>query len=150
MKLVSLPSGALRVVRHNKYDMAVLHELISHDLRGLPRRLREDLDFEPEWGNPLGPNSIEEYSSQRNFVVEAVTTALEADEKKIVIDLGEGEAWYGALNQARITIDEEFEVSKLGNPSLDEINDEDLRFACSRFWIYYSIQMAVLEEVIGA
>lgn len=150
MKLVSLPSGALRVVRHNKYDLAVLNELLSHDLRKLPRRLKNDLDYEPEWGKTLGTKSIEAYSSQRRFVIEAVTTALEADEKKMVIDLGEGEAWYGALNQARIAIDEEFEVSKLGNPSLDEINDEDLRFAYSRFWIYYSIQMAVLEEVIGA
>ncbi len=66
-----------------------------------------------------------------------------------MIDLGEGEARYGALNQARIAIDEEFEVFKPGNPRLDEIDDEDQRFVSSRFWIYYSIEVTVLEEVIG-
>ena len=128
----------------------MLSALAHEDLKHLPKTLMECPDDDPIWEEVTLPGLIDQFSTQRRFVSQKIIEALEAGSMKIEIDTADGETWYGALNQARLGLEETYQLKSYRGIHISKIEDEVISFAITRNALYGCIQTAILEEVMIA
>lgn len=123
-------------------------ETINTDV-GRPAHLAESLaglmDEESDWEELVVPDLEQSFSSQCRFVQASIDAARERDEKALFIKPRDAEKWYGAVNQARLSLQARYKLHELDDP---EGAPAELRSAHFRDRFYLMLQSLLLEYVM--
>lgn len=148
--------GGLRIDADDAADWAVLR-CITLDACGLPVDLAAQLGSlirdEPEpgdWEEFVVPELRAQFDGQIELIGRTIETALGDDPDEggsILIGAADAEAWYGALNQARLALEA---THHLGNSAEGEPDraDSERRSAFFRSQFYFAIQELLLQFVM--
>lgn len=154
MKVSSTPEGGLRIDAGGPADWAVLR-CIARDAGGRPRDLAarlgalvEDRQHPGDWEEFVVPELRATFDGQLETIAAAVEEAARrchGQAGPLHIARDQGEAWYGALNQARLALEEEH---RFGPHPAPDPADAARRAALFRAQFYLAIQALLLERVI--
>lgn len=159
MKLMPTLEGGLRIEIETPTDWLVLEQIPSDALDGgqerLAGRLGGLMDEQSEWEEVVIPELRSLFNGQVSCVVEEVRRAQEHAETgqeeargEVRIPKADAEKWYGALNQARLALEDRY---RFGPPEeiedLDAFSDEK-RSAFVRNQFYSALQGVLLEHVL--
>ncbi|WP_435893030.1 hypothetical protein [Oceaniferula spumae] len=140
--------GGLAIEPESNTDWAVL-EMITHDV-GRPAHLAESLaglmDDDSDWEEYVVPDLELNFNSQCKYVAAVIAEAREYDERAIYIKPVNADKWYGAINQARISLEARYKLEAVED--VDEAPAE-LRSAHFRNRFYLMLQSMLLEYVMG-
>ncbi|HBI30515.1 MAG TPA: hypothetical protein DDY45_00625, partial [Verrucomicrobiales bacterium] len=115
------------------------------DLAG---RLAGLMDEDSMWDEIVAPELAEEFSKQRITVVKEVMRAKE-EEDEIHILKGSVDVWYGALNQARLALEDKYRFGAREDVDPKMLEDSSARAAYFRNNFYSHIQGLLLQYVMG-
>jgi hypothetical protein len=148
--------GSLRIDADGAADWAVLR-CITLDAGGQPvdlaTRLGRLIRNEPEpgdWEEFVVPELREQFDGQLETVGRAIESALGDDPEEggsISIARSDAEAWYGALNQARLALEAEYQLGGMGDAAPDR-SDTGRRSAHFRSQFYLAVQEMLLQFVM--
>lgn len=148
MNVIPTLEGGLSIEPENAADWMVL-EAISTDI-GRPSHLAESLaglmGDDSEWEELVVPDLEQNFNVQCRYVQEAVESAREQNSQAIFIKAHNADKWYGALNQARMSLQARYDIHGLDN---FEDAPEELRSAHFRDRFYLTLQGVLLEYVMG-
>lgn len=146
MKAAPTLDGRIRIDIESHLDWMIM-QAIPHDARttgvGLADRLGgpQDAESAADWEDFVRPELCQGFDSQLDFV-EGVLAGL--DEEKpgpVFIVREDAMSWYGALNQARLALEERY---AFGDGSPDEMTP-GTRTAWYRSQFYLTLQSLMLE-----
>lgn len=157
MKLAPTLKGGLRIDADSLEDWMVL-DAICADAASLPGaplydRLSEKMAKDPDWEEFVAPDVRSQFSDQIAHISRAISSApMDEDQAgSIFISKEDAPLWYGALNQARISLEQVFHLSELDEfEDLDDLGDigEEKRSAVIRGHFYSYFQCLLLEYVL--
>ena len=140
-------AGGLKLIPEEDQDWVVLLEIAKDGDGDLSKRLAGLMDEESLWEEMIVPELEEEFSRQRLEVVTAVIKA-KGEGQALHIDKEMAEAWYGALNQARLELEARYRFGECGNFAPDEIENDAARAAFYRSDFYGTVQSLLLRYVM--
>lgn len=155
--MIVLPTlnGGVKLVIERERDWDFLKSIGKDVAKDFPARFSSLMDEDSMWDEIVQPELTEEFSSQIRYVIEQVervydesVSDYEEELPEICLTQGEAEIWYGALNQARLSI---WETQKEGKTDLAEANEQKRReviFTNGRYRFYGMIQEAILDYVM--
>jgi hypothetical protein len=148
--------GSLRIDAEDAGDWAILR-CIEIDARGrssdLATKLGERVRDEPEpgdWEELVVPELRAQFDVQVELVARMIGDAeqsAEEEEGSVIIGPAEGELWYGALNQARLAIEDRHRFSEASD-EVPERDDPARRSAYFRAQFYLALQELLLQFVL--
>lgn len=148
MKVAPTLDKRLRIDVESEVDRMILQAVIA-DARGegggLAGRLAGGMPDElaADWNEFVLPGLGEDFDGQLGVVEQAIA-GLEG-EGEIYITADDAEAWFGALNQARLALEESHHLSEVG----DEEMPPPLRTAWYRSQFYQMVQGMLLEFLMS-
>ena len=157
MKVMPTLEGGLRIDLEDRDDWGFLYA-IHHDVAACDSHLADRLgsavehnEVAEDWREFVVPDLKHSFSSQLNVVAEAVNRALEeaaGGPGTLWIRRDDAYDWYGALNQARLAIEE---CHRFGPcESVDPLSLEtEARQAFLRSQFYCALQSLLLENGMG-
>ncbi len=140
--------GGLKLVPEEEQDWDVLLKIAGDAQGDLPQKLAGLMDEDSMWEDIVMPELATEFSSQRSYVSGVVEKARKAEEDEVIIRRDDAEQWYGALNQARLALEEKYGFGPRELRDADEISDEDMRSAYFRDEFYVTIQSLLMQYVL--
>lgn len=149
MKAAPTLEGGLRIDLESPIDWMVLR-CIPYDARGvaLADRLGTLMDADPQaedWREFVVPELHETFDSQLAAVEQALAEAGDGDSPaEIFIRRDDGEQWFGALNQARIALEERYHFIKEDPAAMTP----GTRSAFFRAHSYQNLQYLLLRHVM--
>lgn len=157
MKIEPTLEGGLRVDMESPLDWHVLMAIV-HDARGADKDLAdrlgglidEDAGAE-DWQEFVVPELREGFDDQLRGVAEAIGAVMRKAEDgvgSIRIKRTDGPMWYGALNQARLALEELHHLSAGMPDALDEDQELEWRSASARSYLYGKFQHFLFDLVI--
>lgn len=156
MKLAPTLQGGLRIDADSLEDWMVL-DAICADASSLPgpplyERLSENMKRDPDWEEFVLPDIKNQFSDQVSHISRAISSAPMDEEHAGSIFISENDApdWYGAINQARMSLEHQYQISELDEElDLDELDLSDERHsAVIRGHFYSTFQSLLLEYVL--
>ena len=156
MKAAPTLEGGLRIDAEDLGDWEVLHAII-HDARRPGTDLASELSnlvVDPEgaedWREYVLPDLRNEFENQVSTIAKAITSAMETSgggEGSIWITRDDGFLWYGALNQARLALEEIYQFGRTDGVALEDLGPAK-RSAFLRSQFYLAIQSLLLDHVM--
>jgi hypothetical protein len=168
MKIRRIEEEGLRISGLLAGDLRLLEQIAVHaDSVGTPsaeERLLQEPVRDPEapggeklnddWREHVLPELRAEFSRQLDVVGDDIKKARSSGGKngprfEILIPFGHVEAWYGALNQARVVMQERYQFPEIDSPDalIGLLQSSNLKpFLTSRFYI--QLQSALLDLVM--
>lgn len=151
MKIAPTLEGGLRIDPESPIDWMVLR-CIPYDARGrgadLAGHLAAALKGDPQaadWDEFVLPDLRDQFDRQLTLVEGALAQADDVETGGQVFILREdGEQWYGALNQARLALEERYSFSETDPVSMTP----GVRSAWFRSQFYLNLQAMLLEHVM--
>lgn len=151
MKVAPVLKGGLRIDVESPMDWMVLR-CIPYDARGggldLADRVSAPMSGDEgieDWRDYVLPDLRDEFNSQLSAIEAAVDAAGSEDEPGELFILKEdAELWYGGLNQARLALEERYDLS---NAILAEMTPGK-RSAWFRSQFYLHVQSLLLTHVM--
>lgn len=157
MKLAPTLQGGLRIDADSLEDWMVL-DAICGDAANLPGaplydRLSEKMQKDADWEEFVAPDIRSQFSDQISHVSRAISSApMDEDHAgSIFISKEDSLIWYGAINQARMTLELQFQISELDEfVDLEDLGQlsEEKRSAVIRGHFYSTFQSLLLEYVL--
>lgn len=159
MRVAPTLDHSLRIDAESPTDWLVL-EMICTDASQMPNEPLADqlalfMCADEDWNELITPELSDQFNEQVTHVSKAISVAhKEADlTGSLFIKVDEADIWFGAINQARLSLEERYEVSKYDdaiddNSSLQFENPE-LRAAIIRYHFYTSLQSLLLEYLLN-
>lgn len=146
MKIEPTLEGGLSVKMESDADWMVMALIVEDagDSAHLAEFFGELMDDDSEWSEWVVPDLDATFCSQCACVREVVEKARLAGESAVLVRVGEAESWYGALNQARLSLQSRYSFDAM--PTLEGVNDE-LKSAYFRDRFYTYLQSLLLEFV---
>jgi len=157
MKLAPTLQGGLRIDADSLEDWMVLDSICANaaSLPGPPLydRLSEKMTRDPDWEEFVAPDIRSHFSDQISHVSRAISAAPmdEGQAGSIFITKEDAPIWYGALNQARMSLEQLYQISELDEfLELDDLGDiSDMkRSAVISNHFYSTFQSLLLEYVL--
>jgi len=154
MNLTPTLQGGLKIDADSKEDWDILESICADamELSGdmLYDRISANMGKNEDWEEFVAPDIRGQFSEQIKHVSEAIESATknEAYVGSVFISKDDAPRWYGALNRARICLEDVYKVSEYsGLLEWDEIVnlEEDLRAAVIRGQFYTAVQCVLLE-----
>ena len=112
MKVMPTLEGGLRIDIESSSDWLVLEQIptdaVEEKLFSLPEELAALMDDDSDWDSLVAPELADLFSGQVDHVAEAVAKAAadgEDESGEIFIPREDARDWYGALNQARLALE---------------------------------------------
>ena len=143
--------GGLKMIAEEEKDWEVL-KCIRKDATGdLSRRLSSLMDDDSMWDEIVAPELTELFSDQVNFVDEKIMEAWRKsedsseEEGEIVILKEEADMWYGALNQARLSMEARYRLGPREEREIEEVSDEEVKSAHYREEFYVTVQSLLMQ-----
>lgn len=156
MKVSPTLEGGLRIDAEDLGDWEILHSILHDAKRGdtdlaqnLGALISEEAGAE-DWQDFVVPDLREEFSDQISKVAKEIESAMEqsgGEAGSIWISRNEGFIWYGALNQARLAIEELHHFGPSDDVSMEELHPAR-RSAFFRSQFYLAIQSLLLDHVM--
>lgn len=157
MKIEPTLEGGLRVDVESPLDWHVLMAIV-HDARGAEKDLADRLgglidedSGAEDWQEFVVPELRDGFDGQLRAVAEAIGSAMNESTEgvgSIRIKRAEGSIWYGALNQARLALEDLHHLSGEMPADLSEEQALEWRSASARSYLYGKIQHFLFELVI--
>eukprot|EP00112_Aurelia_sp_Birch-Aquarium-sp1_P004303 Seg14856.2 transcript_id=Seg14856.2/GoldUCD/mRNA.D3Y31 product="hypothetical protein" protein_id=Seg14856.2/GoldUCD/D3Y31 len=149
--------GGLRIDADSLNDWMLL-ELICTDAANLPGaplydRLSSQMEKDEDWEEFVEPDIKNQFSEQITYVSRAISSAPRDEEHAGSVHITKDDAmqWYGALNQARMSLEHQHDLSKV----VDAVDEEDidqlephLQGALIRGRFYTTAQSLLLDYVL--
>lgn len=157
MRLAPILKGGLRIDADSLDDWMVLNAICADaaSLPGAPLydRLAHKMPKDPDWEEFVAPDIRSQFSDQIDHVSKAISSAPKDEEHagSIFISKEDATLWYGALNQARMTLEQMFHLSEIADfVALDDLGDigDEKRSAVIRGHFYSTFQCLLLEYVL--
>ena len=149
--------GGLRIDAEDLGDWEVLHAIL-HDAKRNDDDLASELggmiteeSVVEDWREYVVPDLREEFVNQIGTVAKAIESAMlqaGGGPGSIWITKADGFLWYGALNQARLAIEDSHHFGPSDNVDVDELPPAR-RSAFLRSQFYLAIQSLLLDHVMG-
>ena len=140
-------AGGLKMTPVDEKDWYVLFEIASDGEGDLSNRLAQLMDEDSMWNEIVVPELDQEFSEQRRAVMNDVVKAKKED-GGIHIGKKSAGAWYGALNQARMGLEERYQFDSKEFLELLAIGDPEARTAYYRNNFYQKVQEMLLLDVM--
>jgi len=148
MTILPTLEGGLSIQPDSEADWSVI-EMIMSDM-GRPAQLAELLaglmDEESEWDEWVVPDLVEGFSKQAGYVAAAIQYARTFKGESILITPRGAENWYGAVNQARLTLQSQYKLDEI--ESLDDVS-ELVKQVYFRDRFYTALLSFLLEYVMS-
>nr|MBR9811402.1 hypothetical protein [bacterium] len=141
-------AGGLKLVPETEHDWMLLIGIAGDSDSDLAGRLAGLMDKDSMWDEIVAPELAEEFSKQRITVVKEVMRAKE-EEDEIHILKGSVDVWYGALNQARLALEDKYRFGSREDVDAKMLEDSSARAAYFRNNFYSHIQGLLLQYVMG-
>lgn len=156
MKILPTLEGGLRLDAENPDDWTFLQAII-HDAthrgsdlaRDLAQLLKDD-EGADDWQEYVVPDLSEEFQTQISFLAGAIQSAMEESNGgpgALWITREDGFLWYGALNQARLSIEEHHQFGTTEHVDIGTLSPE-ARSAFLRSQFYLAMQSLLLDHVM--
>lgn len=140
-------AGGLKLVPETEHDWMLLIGIAGDSDSDLAGRLAGLMDEDSMWNEIVVPELNEEFSKQRITVVKEVMKAKE-EEGDIHILKGNAEVWYGALNQARLALEDRYKFGAREDVDPKMFEDSSARAAYFRNNFYSHVQGLLLQYVM--
>ena len=154
MNLMLTLEGGLRIDAETPFDweilQAIVYDAAGSDLAENLGALVTEETVSGDWNDFVVPDLKSEFEGQIAHVSKAVNEAkssLESGTGSIWIKPSDAMIWYGALNQARLALEEAHHLGDLDEPDLPE-QETARRSAFFRSQFYLTIQSILLERVM--
>lgn len=157
MRVAPTLDNSLRIDAESPFDWLIL-EMICTDAANLPgpplaKRLANKIKDKEDWTEFVIPDLHSQFSEQVNHVSLTLSAANKNDDLtgSIYIPHSDADIWYGAINQARISLEHQYEISRYADIThIEEISEErhELRKALIRYHFYTRVQSMLLEYII--
>jgi len=149
--------GGLRIDADSLTDWMIL-ELICADATSLPGpplydQISSRMEQNEDWKEFVVPDIVTQFDEQVTFVSRAISAAPRDEDHagSIFITKENAMTWYGTVNQARLSLEKQHNLSKveeiITEEDLEEL-DSEVRAAVIRNHFYTSIQSLLLEFVM--
>ncbi|GAA5494624.1 hypothetical protein SAMN02745181_3097 [Rubritalea squalenifaciens DSM 18772] len=154
MRVAPTLEGGLRIDADNPHDWLIL-EMICTDAANmpgkcLPDRLSAFMETDDDWDEFVTPELRDQFASQIVHVSKAISSAEKENDLtgSLFIQAADAETWYGAINQARLSLEAQFRLSNYTDE--EEIDEEDTHILAAyvRNQFYSSMQSILLEYLI--
>ncbi len=156
MRIAPTLQGGLRIDIESMLDWARLELIAIDGARNestLGLKLGGRMELDKDWIDYVLPDLEADFSSQLQYVHKEVRVARSKDSEKGEIHITSENVglWYGALNQARIALESELELSQYDEIDSDTVKSlsNEVRSAIIRNHFYTVIQTNLLEQVMG-
>jgi hypothetical protein len=157
MKIEPTLEGGLRIDAESPVDWHVLMAIV-HDARSagedladrLGGLINEDAGAE-DWQEFVVPELREGFDDQLRSVAEAIGAAMHKAEDgigSVRIRRTDGPIWYGAINQARLALEDLHKLSAGMPETLDEEQSLEWRSASARSYLYGKLQHFLFDLVL--
>ncbi|MBT4797874.1 MAG: hypothetical protein HON81_06110 [Verrucomicrobia bacterium] len=140
-------AGGLKLVPETDHDWMLLIGIAGDSDSDLAGRLAGLMDEDTMWDEIVAPELAEEFSKQRIQVVKEVMRAKEED-GDIHILKGSVDVWYGALNQARLALEDKYKFGAREEVDPKIFEDPSVRAAYFRNNFYSHVQGLLLQYVM--
>lgn len=148
MKVLPTLEGGLCILPESEADWLELELICSDAVR--PAHLAESLadlmDSDSEWEEYVVPDLEESFNGQCRFVSASIENARDKKERAVFITPKQAEKWYGAINQARLSLEARYKIDSV--VETEEVAPE-VRSAYYRNRFYLLLQSMLLEFVMG-
>lgn len=157
MRVAPTLDKSLRIDAESPTDWLVL-EMICTDASQMPDepladKLANYMAADEDWNELITPELSDQFNEQVLHVSRAISTA-EKDNNltgSLFITEDEADIWFGAINQARLSLEERHKVSQyeddIDEDSL-EYEDPTLKAAIIRYHFYTSLQSIMLDYIL--
>jgi len=156
MKVAPTLEGGLRIDAEDLGDWEILHAILHDARRGdadlagnLGALISEEAGAE-DWRDFVVPDLREEFGDQISKVARDIEGAMEqsgGEAGSIWISKADGFIWYGALNQARLAIEDLHHFGPSEDVSMEDLHPAR-RSAFFRSQFYLAIQSMLLDHVM--
>lgn len=156
MRILPTLEGGLCILPESEKDWQELQLICSDDQRPalIAESLADLMDEECEWAEYVTPDLERGFQDQTQMVAEVILKARGSDQQAVFIAPNEAEKWYGAINQARLSLQAGYQLDELDD--LDELNapdqlddlEPDLKSAYYRNRFYLLLQSMLLEYIM--
>lgn len=157
MRVAPTLDKSLRIDAESPTDWLVL-EMICTDASQMPDepladKLADFMVADEDWNELITPELSDQFNEQVLHVSRAISTAEKGSDLtgSLYIPADEADIWFGAINQARLSLEERHKVSQ----HEDEIDDESLEYedptlkaAIIRYHFYTSLQSIMLDYIL--
>ncbi len=151
MNIFPTLDGGLRLEIETTMDWQILMAISLDAENDLAGELSELMDEESMWDEIIAPELQSHFSSQLEHVLKVVRECRERsageDLAELHIPKEDGEIWYGALNQARLALEEKYQFDSCEVENFEELG-EAMKHAFFRNRFYNQIQGLLLEYVM--
>ena len=139
--------GGLKLIPENSDDWNVLSAIALDANEDLAKRLGGLMDEESMWEDIVVPDLELHFGSQLEEVLQAIKAGREEDE--VIISPEKSEAWYGALNQARLGLEKKYYFGPDEDVVVEELSSVDEKAAYRRGRFYSAVQSLLIEYVMS-
>jgi hypothetical protein len=156
MKVSPTLEGGLRIDAEDLSDWEILHAILHDAKRGgtdlaqsLGGLISEEAGAE-DWRDFVVPDLREEFDDQISKVAKTIECAMEqsgGEAGSIWIGKADAFIWYGALNQARLALEDLHHFGPSEDVSMEELHPAR-RSAFFRSQFYLAIQSLLLDHVL--
>ncbi len=138
--------GGLKIIPEDDDDWNVISAIALDANEDLAKRFSGLMDEESMWDDIVVPDLELHFSSQ----LEVVISALKAGRKEgeVIILPEESEAWYGALNQARLGLERVHHFGADEKVVIEELSSAEEQGAYRRGRFYTAVQSVLIEYVM--
>ncbi len=156
MKVNPTLEGGLRIDAEDLSDWEILHAILHDakrgdaDLAGTLGDLISDDAGAEDWREYVIPDLRDEFEDQLSKVAKAIESAMDGTgggPGSIWISPADGFIWYGALNQARLALEDLHHFGPTDGVSMEELHPAR-RSAFFRSQFYLAIQSLLLDHVM--
>ena len=158
MRVAPTLDRGLRIDAENANDWLVL-EMICTDASQMPDepladKLAHYMAADEDWAELITPELADQFSSQVIHVSRSISTAEKSQDLtgSLFIKAEDADTWFGAINQARLSLEERHKVSKFDDLAEEEDNLEfenpALKAAIIRYHFYTTLQSILLEYIL--
>lgn len=148
MILAPTLNGGLKLVPEEDQDWQVLLEIAADGGDGLARQFGDLMDEDAMWEDIVVPELQAEFSEQRRHVLEIIRAAQASENQEVIIEPKDVDLWYGALNQARLSLESKYQFGPREESDPDDFEDPRMRSAFLRDEFYLTIQSLILKYII--
>lgn len=140
-------AGGLKLAPETEHDWMLLIGIAGDSDSDLAGRLAGLMDEDSMWDEIVAPELTEEFSKQRITVVKEVMKAKE-EEDDVHIVKSSADVWYGALNQARLALEDQYKFGAREEVDPKMFENPSARAAYFRNNFYCHIQSLLLQYVM--
>lgn len=155
MRVAPTLDKSLRIDAENATDWLILEMICTdasqHPSGSLAHKFGNHMCADDDWEELITPELQDQFNQQITHISRAISSAEKADDLSgsVFISAEHADTWFGALNQARLSLEEQYNLSQY-----EEVEDIDpsmphCRAAMIRSHFYGSLQSLLLEFILS-